>query len=113
MSPGVLLMNDSEPALTCCVAVAALAPSAASRLAASAAAIPAAEMRVRWCIGVRPPPWRAPLLSTGTSFGSRAAVDKRRIQIAQPIKALGDYQVTVSLHDGVVATVDVQVIATK
>jgi large subunit ribosomal protein L9 len=40
-------------------------------------------------------------------------VDKRRIQIAQPIKALGDYQVTVSLHDGVVATVDVQVVAAK
>jgi len=48
-----------------------------------------------------------------SAIGSRAAVDKRRIQIAQPIKALGDYQVTVSLHDGVVATVDVQVVAAK
>ena len=47
------------------------------------------------------------------AIGSRAAVDKRRIQIAQPIKALGDYQVQVSLHDGVVATVDVQVVAAK
>lgn len=48
-----------------------------------------------------------------SAIGSRAAVDKRRIQIAQPIKALGDYQVTVSLHDGVVATVDVQVVAAR
>ena len=47
------------------------------------------------------------------AIGKRAAVDKRRIQIAQPIKALGDYQVQVSLHDGVVATVDVQVVAAK
>lgn len=48
-----------------------------------------------------------------SAIGSRAAVDKRRIQIAQPIKAVGDYQVQVSLHDGVVATVDVQVVAAK
>jgi len=47
------------------------------------------------------------------AIGKRAAVDKRRIQIAQPIKALGDYQVQVSLHDGVVATVDVRVVAAK
>ena len=48
-----------------------------------------------------------------SAIGARAAVDKRRIQIAQPIKALGDYQVQVSLHEGVVATVDVQVVAAK
>ena len=48
-----------------------------------------------------------------SAIGSRAKVDKRRIQIAQPIKALGDYQVQVSLHDGVVANVDVQVVAAK
>ena len=48
-----------------------------------------------------------------SALGNRAGVDKRRIQIAQPIKALGDYQVQVSLHDGVVATVDVQVVAAK
>jgi large subunit ribosomal protein L9 len=47
------------------------------------------------------------------AIGSRAKVDKRRIQIAQPIKALGDYQVQVSLHDDIVATVDVQVVAAK
>jgi len=48
-----------------------------------------------------------------SAIGSRATVDKRRIQIAQPIKAVGDYQVQVSLHEGVVATVDVQVVAAK
>jgi large subunit ribosomal protein L9 len=48
-----------------------------------------------------------------SAIGTRAAVDKRRIQITQPIKALGDYQVQVSLHEGVVATVNVQVVAAK
>ena len=47
------------------------------------------------------------------AIGSRATVDKRRIQITQPIKALGEYQVQVSLHDDIVATVDVQVVAAK
>ena len=47
------------------------------------------------------------------AIGARAAVDKRRIQIAQPIKAVGEYQVKVSLHADVVATVDVQVVAAK
>ncbi len=47
------------------------------------------------------------------AIGSRAKVDKRRIQIAQPIKAVGDYQVKVALHDDIVATVDVQVVAAK
>jgi len=47
------------------------------------------------------------------AIGTRATVDKRRIQIAQPIKALGSYQVKVSLHDDVVATLDVQVVAAK
>lgn len=45
------------------------------------------------------------------AIGDRALVDKRRIQIGQPIKALGDYQVKVSLHHDVVATVDVKVVA--
>lgn len=47
------------------------------------------------------------------AIGDRAKVDKRRIQIAQPIKALGEYQVRVSLHDEIVATVTVQVVAAK
>lgn len=45
------------------------------------------------------------------AIGSRAIVDKRRIHIAQPIKALGEYQVQVGLHDGVSATLAVRVIA--
>ena len=47
------------------------------------------------------------------AIGTRANVDKRRIQIAQPIKTVGEYQVQVSLHDGVVANVDVQVVAAQ
>jgi len=46
-----------------------------------------------------------------SAIGSRAAVDKRRIQIEHPIKAVGDYQVQVSLHADVVATVAIQVVA--
>ena len=45
------------------------------------------------------------------AIGTRANVDKRRIQIAQPIKTVGEYQVQASLHDGVVAKVDVKVVA--
>ena len=45
------------------------------------------------------------------AIGTRANVDKRRIQIAQPIKTVGEYQVQVSLHDGVTAKVDVKVVA--
>lgn len=47
------------------------------------------------------------------AIGDRAKVDKRRIQIGQPIKAVGEYQVKVSLHTDVAATVDVHVVATK
>ncbi|MFV0633039.1 50S ribosomal protein L9 [Demequina sp.] len=47
------------------------------------------------------------------AIGDRAKVDKRRIHIAQPIKALGTYDVKVSLHDNVSATVVVQVVAAK
>ncbi|WP_062210159.1 50S ribosomal protein L9 [Demequina oxidasica] len=45
------------------------------------------------------------------AIGDRAKVDKRRIQIAQPIKSTGEYSVKVSLHDGVSATVTVNVVA--
>lgn len=46
-----------------------------------------------------------------SAIGTRATVDKRRIQIAHPIKSTGEYQVKVSLHDGVSATVTVNVVA--
>ncbi len=39
------------------------------------------------------------------------AVDKRRIEIGQPIKTVGDHQVTVRLHPEVVATLTLQVVA--
>ena len=53
-------------------------------------------------------------VSTGDiadAIGSRAKVDKRRIHVASPIKALGEYQVKVSLHGDLTATVDVHVVA--
>ncbi len=39
------------------------------------------------------------------------AVDKRRIEIGQPIKTVGDHRVTVRLHADVLATLTVQVVA--
>jgi len=38
-------------------------------------------------------------------------IDKRKVEIAQPIKALGEYQVSVRLHADVAATVTVKVVA--
>jgi large subunit ribosomal protein L9 len=37
-------------------------------------------------------------------------IDKRRIQVANPIKTLGAHQVTVKLHDDVTATVNLEVV---
>ena len=39
------------------------------------------------------------------------AVDKRKIEIAQPIKALGEYTVSVRLHPEVAAKINVKVVA--
>lgn len=44
------------------------------------------------------------------AIGKRAVVDKRRIHVGQPIKALGEYQVKVRLHADVAATLDVRVV---
>ncbi|WP_225752597.1 50S ribosomal protein L9 [Actinotalea sp. Marseille-Q4924] len=38
------------------------------------------------------------------------SVDKRKIEIGQPIKSLGEYQVQVRLHEDVAAQVDVEVV---
>ena len=38
-------------------------------------------------------------------------VDRRKIEVGQPIKSLGDHQVQIRLHQDVSATVDVQVVA--
>jgi large subunit ribosomal protein L9 len=45
------------------------------------------------------------------AIGKRAVVDKRRIHVSQPIKALGEYQIQIGLHDNVSATVTLQVVA--
>jgi len=39
------------------------------------------------------------------------AVDKRKIEIAQPIKALGEYSVSVRLHPEVAAKINVKVVS--
>jgi large subunit ribosomal protein L9 len=38
-------------------------------------------------------------------------IDKRRIQVTNPIKTLGTHQVTVRVHDDVTATVNLEVVA--
>jgi len=38
-------------------------------------------------------------------------IDKRRIQVGNPIKTLGSHQVTIKVHDDVVATVTLDVVA--
>jgi large subunit ribosomal protein L9 len=40
-------------------------------------------------------------------------IDKRRIQVANPIKTLGAHQVTVKIHDDVLATVNLEVVSTS
>lgn len=39
------------------------------------------------------------------------AIDRRKVEVAQPIKALGDYEVQVRLHPEVSATLKVSVVA--
>lgn len=41
------------------------------------------------------------------------SIDHRTIDIPQPIKAVGRHEATVSLHDGVVASLTIQVVGTK
>ncbi|MBA2574942.1 MAG: 50S ribosomal protein L9 [Nocardioidaceae bacterium] len=38
-------------------------------------------------------------------------IDKRRIEVTNPIKSLGSHQVTVRVHDDVIATVNLEVVA--
>jgi large subunit ribosomal protein L9 len=40
-------------------------------------------------------------------------IDRKKIQLAEPIKALGDYQVSVKLAAGVTATIKVSVVAAE
>src|SRR5699024_6809928 len=41
------------------------------------------------------------------------AVDKRKIEVKNPIKSLGEHQVSVRLHADVSATLDIQVVPAK
>jgi large subunit ribosomal protein L9 len=43
--------------------------------------------------------------------GSTEAVDKRRIQVGNPIKSLGEHQVTVKVHDDIEAIVKLNVVS--
>jgi large subunit ribosomal protein L9 len=38
------------------------------------------------------------------------AIDKRKVEIGQPIKSIGEYQVQVRIHDDVSAQIDVRVV---
>jgi large subunit ribosomal protein L9 len=46
------------------------------------------------------------------SAGS-GSVDRRKVELAQPIKSLGDYKVLIRIHPEVQATVSLQVVAAK
>jgi large subunit ribosomal protein L9 len=41
------------------------------------------------------------------------SIDKRKIEITAPIKALGDHEATIRLRDEIVATIALQVVAAK
>jgi large subunit ribosomal protein L9 len=41
------------------------------------------------------------------------AVDRRKVELAQPIKSLGDYKILIRLHPEVQAAVNLQVVAAK
>jgi large subunit ribosomal protein L9 len=43
--------------------------------------------------------------------GQQFEVDKRKIQLAEPLKRLGEFSVPIKLHRDVIATVKVQVVA--
>ena len=46
-----------------------------------------------------------------SAAGEKAAIDKRKIILGNPIKSLGTHQVTVKVHDDVDATVNLNVVA--
>ena len=46
-----------------------------------------------------------------SAAGEKAAIDKRKIIVGNPIKSLGSHQVTVKVHDDVDATVNLNVVA--
>lgn len=50
---------------------------------------------------------------TAVKSAGGPSVDKRRVEIPHPIKAVGSHQVTVRLHPEVSATLDLEVVAAK
>ncbi|MCV2392867.1 50S ribosomal protein L9 [Actinotalea sp. M2MS4P-6] len=49
-------------------------------------------------------------IAEAVTAGGGPAIDKRKVEIGQPIKAIGDYQVQVRLHADVSAQIDVRVV---
>jgi large subunit ribosomal protein L9 len=52
-------------------------------------------------------------IATAVESAGSGSVDRRKVELAQPIKSLGDYKVLIRLHPEVQATVNVQVVAAK
>jgi large subunit ribosomal protein L9 len=52
-------------------------------------------------------------VAAAVAAAGSGSVDRRKVELAQPIKALGDYKVLVRLHPEVQATVKLQVVAAK
>ena len=50
-------------------------------------------------------------VATALAAAGAPSVDRRKVEIGQPIKSLGVYSVTVRLHTDVSATVDLEVVA--
>ena len=68
--------------------------------------VPARSAQVAGC-SVRS---RSPRSPTAITAAGGPAVDKRRIQVAQPVKTIGAHQVIVSVHDDLTADVRVEVV---
>ncbi|MDO8106203.1 50S ribosomal protein L9 [Isoptericola sp. b441] len=49
-------------------------------------------------------------IAEAVSAGGGPSIDRRKVEIGQPIKAVGDYQVQVRLHADVSAQIDVRVV---
>ncbi|MFZ4896622.1 50S ribosomal protein L9 [Plantibacter sp. Mn2098] len=52
-------------------------------------------------------------IATAVAAAGLGEVDKRKIEIATPIKYVGEHEATISLRDEIVATIALQVVAAK
>ncbi|MBO3665152.1 50S ribosomal protein L9 [Microbacterium stercoris] len=52
-------------------------------------------------------------IADAVSAAGLGSIDKRKVTIANPIKSVGEHEVAVRLHDDVVATINLQVVALK